>query len=110
MLDWASEGEEVNQATILIDHGCLNFVGLIPQRLGFDLDVILGLFLYLFYSWNDKLFGLLHKNSSGLVLKLFDWNKNTFELYGPISNLYDLGPIHAFIALVFFSFFLKEPK
>ena len=31
-LDWASEGEEVSQGTILIDHGCLNFVGLVPQR------------------------------------------------------------------------------
>ena len=103
-LDWASEGEEVSQVTILIDHGCLNFVGLVPQR-GFDLHVILGLFLYHFYSLNNKLFGLLHKNPLGLVLKLFDWNKNIFELFGPISNLYDLGPIHAFIALVFFSSF-----
>ena len=31
-LDWASEGEEVSQGTILIDHGYLNFVGLVPQR------------------------------------------------------------------------------
>ncbi|XP_030963969.1 U2 small nuclear ribonucleoprotein B'' 2-like [Quercus lobata] len=39
-LDWASEGEEVSQVTILIDHGCLNFVGLVPQRVGFDLQRI----------------------------------------------------------------------
>ena len=95
----------MNQVTILIDHGCLNFVGLDPQRVGFDLYVILGFFLYQFYNLNEKLFGFLHKNPSGLVLKLFDWNKNTFELFGPISNLYDLGPIHAFIALVIFSSF-----
>ena len=95
----------MNQVTILIDHGCLNFVGLVPQRVGFDLHVILGFFLYQFYSLNEKLFGVLHKNPSGLVLKLFDWNKNTFELFGPISNQYDLVPIHAFIALFFFSFF-----
>ena len=104
-LDWAREGEEVTKVTIVIDHGCLNFVGLVPLRVGFDLHVILGFFLYQFYSLNDKLFGLLHKNPLGLVLKLFDWNENTFELFGSISNLYDLGPIHAFIALVFFSFF-----
>ena len=73
--------------------------------MGFDLHVILGFFLYQFCSLNEKLFGVLHKNPSGLVLKLFDWNKNTFELFGPISNQYDLVPIHAFIALFFFSFF-----
>ena len=105
MLDWASEGEEVNQVTLLIDYGCLNFVGLVHQRVGFDLHVLLGFFLYQFYSLNDKLLGLLHKNPSGQVLKLFDWNKNTLKLFGPISNQYGLGPIHAFIALVFFSFF-----
>ena len=31
-LDWASEGQEVSQVTILVDHSCLNFVGLVPQR------------------------------------------------------------------------------
>ena len=31
-LDWANEGEEVTQGTILIGHGCLNFIGLVPQR------------------------------------------------------------------------------
>ena len=71
--------------------------------MGFDQHVKLGFFLYPFCSLNEILFGLLYEYPSGLVLKLFDWNKNTFELFGPISNQYDLDPIHAFI--FFFPFF-----
>ena len=106
-LDWASEGEEVSQGTILIDHGYLNFVGLVPQR-GFWSACYIGLLFVPIMQLEWETFGVLHKNPSGLVLKSFDWNKNTFELFGPISNQYDfidLVPIHAFIALFFFSFF-----
>ena len=39
--------------------------------MGFDQHVKLGFFLYQFCSLNEKLFGLLYENPSGLVLKLF---------------------------------------